>query len=431
MITRRQAVAAALCVVAALYTFGAYRELPAIPSYGDFDAYYVSSVQLLKGMNPYLTANLHSDVTASDTPTWLLCFEPLATLTRNTSYWTWFWINVSAVLLSICLLVRDLDVGGADAVSIAALLWMYPPLAENFWYGQSEIFLSLLLVLMLVALRRNHDRLAGLSLAFAALLRAYPLGLIGYLFVLRRWRALGWTGVGLLVGGAATIAFAGWSTVATYGDEIRLATGAGLVGLSTTISEPLGHLKHPANLNLGWFVKWLYDRTATRPIPSYVTILSALAEIFAVVVCFWATARIKADDPDWRGYGIWIVTLTLISPIAYYVFLCCFLPMIAGMAATWGRRELPTRVLYAISGSYLVTTLFPSAGHPLWLLRRSAEIALEKNHAQIVHILSESEFVSLALAWLAAYWFVTAVRDQLAKDQKGSPKIHLRSGSRQ
>ena len=416
MITRRQAVATALCIVAALYTFGAYRQLPAIPSYGDFDAYYLASRQLLKGMNPYLTTHLHSDVTASDTPTWLLCYEPLATLTRDTSYWTWFWINVSALLLSICLLVRDLDVERADAVSIAALLWMYPPLAENFWYGQSEIFLSLVLVLMLVALGRKHDWLAGLLLAAAALLRAYPLGLVGYLFVMRRWRALGWTGVGLLVGGVVTIALVGWDTVATYGAQIGVSTGAGLVGLSTTISEPLGHLKHPANLNLGWFVKWLYDRTATRPIPGYVTVLCALAEIFAVAVCFLATRRIHTEDPDWRGYGMWIVTVTLISPIAYYVFLCCFLPMIAGMAATWRRRELPTRVLYAIGGSYLATTLFPSAGHPLWLFRRSVELALEKNHTQIVHILSESEFVSLVLAWLAAYWFVKAAHARAIAD---------------
>ena len=241
MITRRQAVAVALCILAALYIFGAYRQLPAIPSYGDFDAYYLSAAQLLKGINPYLTTQMHNDVTVSDTPTWLLCFEPLAKLTRITAYWTWFWINVSAVFLSIGLLIRELDISGADAAIVAALLVMYPPLAENFWYGQSEIFLSLVLVLMLVALRRNHDRLAGLSLAAAALLRAYPLGLVGYLLILRRWRALGWIGIGLLIGGVVTIALVGWDTVATFAAQIGVSTGAGLFGLSTTINEPLGH----------------------------------------------------------------------------------------------------------------------------------------------------------------------------------------------
>ena len=413
MITKRWAVAALLCLAAALYALGVYRQLPSIPSYGDFDAYYLTAGQLLKGMNPYLTTHMHSDVSVSDTPTWLLCFEPLGTLSRTTAYWTWFWINVSVLLLSIWLLLRESDLRGADAVSVAALLWMYFPLAANFWFGQSEIFLCFVLVLMLVALRRKHDRLAGLLLAAAALLRAYPLGLVGYLLVLRRWRALGWTGVGLLVGGAVTIAFVGWSTVATFGAQIGVSTGAGLVGLSSTISEPMGHLKHPANLNLGWFIKWLYDRTATRPVPVYVTILAALAEMVAVAVCLRATSGIQSDDKDWRGYGLWIVTITVISPIAYSVFLCCFLPMLTGMAAAWRRQELPTRVLYAIGSSYLVTTLVPSSGHPLSYYSRPVTLALAKNHVHLVHILSENEFVSLALAWLVAFWFVTAARPQI------------------
>jgi hypothetical protein len=410
-----------------------YRQLPSIPSYGDFDAYYLTAGQLLKGLNPYLTIHMHSDVSVSDTPTWLLCFEPLATLSRYNAYWTWFWINVSAVLFSICLLIRESDIRGADALSVAALLWMYPPLATNFWYGQSEIFLCFVLVLGLVALRRNHDLLAGLALAAAALLRAYPLGLIGYLMVMRRWKAMGWMGVGLLIGGAATILFVGASTVATFGAQIGLSTGAGLVGLASTVNEPLGHLKHPANLNLGWFVKWLYDRTATRPVPVSVTVLGGLAEISAVTICLWATRRIQGDDPDWRGYGLWIVTISLISPVAYGVFLCCFLPMIAGMAAAWRRQELSRRVLYAISGSYIVTTLIPSSGHPLFYYSRPAILALEKNHLHIVHMLTENEFTSLVLAWVAALWFVTDLRarGQLTENYERPAKIQSRSGARQ
>ncbi len=412
MNTRRHAVAAALCIAAALYAFGVYRQLPSIPVYGgDFDAYYLPAAQLLKGMNPYLTPGPHGGVT--DTPTWLLCFEPLAMLTLSTAYWTWIWINVSALLLSIWLLIRESDIRGADAVSVAAILWMYPPLASIFWFGQSEILLCLVLVLMLVALRRNHDRLAGLSLAAAALLRAYPLGLVGYLLVLRRWRALGWTGVGLLIGGVVTILFVGWSTVETYSTLIGMSGGGGLFGLSSTLNVPHGLLKHPANLNLGWFVKWLYDRTSSRPLPVYVTMLAALAEISAVTVCFWATKGIRADDPDWRGFGLWIATITLISPLAFYVFLSCFLPMIVGMAAAWRRQEIPRRALYAISGSYLVTTLVPCPGHPIFPVAHAAMLALEKNHLHIVHLLTENEFTSLALAWLAAFWFVTTARARI------------------
>ena len=55
MISRRHATAAALCIAAALYTFGAYRQLQSVPVLCDFDYYYLPAAQLLKGMNPYLT----------------------------------------------------------------------------------------------------------------------------------------------------------------------------------------------------------------------------------------------------------------------------------------------------------------------------------------------------------------------------------------
>ena len=291
---------------------------------------------------------------------------------------------------------------------------MYPPLATNFWFGQSEIFLCMVLVLMLVALRRDHDRLAGLALAAAALLRAYPLGLLGYLVVLRRWKALGWTFAGLIVGGAVTILLVGWSTVVNYAALIGVSGGAGLFGRSSALHVPAELIKHPANLNLGWFIKWLYDRTSSRPIPAYVTIGAVLAEIAAVAICFRATARIRADDLDWRGYGLWIVTITLISPLAFSVFFCCFLPMIAGMAAAFTRQEISRGTLYAIAGSYLVMTVLPSGGHPLFPIMHAAMLVLEKNHEHLVHVFAESEFAALVLAWLAAFWFVRAARDRFA-----------------
>jgi len=406
-------VAAALCIVAALYTFGAYRQLPSTPTdYRDFKAYYLPGLQLLRGMNPYLATYPAGTPIVADTPAWLMCFQPLAALTPYTAYWTWFWINVSALMLSIWLLIRESDIRGPEAVSVAALLWMYPPLATNFWFAQSEVFLLLPLVLMLVALRRNHDRLAGLSLAAATLLRAYPLGLVGYLLVLRRWKALGWTGVGLLIGGVVTILLVGWEAVAAYSTLIGVSRGSGLFGLSTTLNIGLGMVKHPANLNLGWFVKWLYDRKPSQPLPVVVTILAALAEISAVIVCFWATRNIRADDPDWRGFGLWIVTISLLSPLSWYFFLCCFLPMLAGMAAAWRRQELSRPVLYAITASYLVTTLFPSYGHPIFPIWHAAMLAAENSHhLHIVHVFTETEFTSLALAWFAAFWFVTTARE--------------------
>jgi hypothetical protein len=405
--SRRYVTAALLCLLAIAYSVGLYRQLPSAPAgYHDFLAYYLPAVQLLHGGNPYYT-HLPGVLAAADTPAWFLCFQLLARAAPHTAYWTWFWINVSALTLSLWLLIRESGIRGAEAISIAAIGVMYPPIASNFWFGQSEVFLCFLLVVMLIALRHRWDRVAGLTLAFAVLLRAFPLGLVGYLLVLRQWRAIGWTFVGLFVGAFTTVQLIGWHIIATYFDLIGLLHGAGLFGLTPTLHVPLGLIKHPANLNLGWLVKWFYDRTANRPIPLAITVLAALAELMAVVACFVATMGSPSGDQEWRAFGLWMVTVILISPVAFFFFLCCLLPMIVSMCSSWSRGELPPRVAYAIFGSYLVTTLVPPWGHPLFPILHSVTMALEAKHLHIVHVLTEHEFLSLALAWLAAYWFAT------------------------
>lgn len=405
---RRWILPALLCVAAALYALALYHELPSTPAdYRDFKPYYFGSLQLLRGLNPYLTLHLDGSLAISDTPTWLLCFKPLAAMAPHAAYWTWFWINVIALALALAMLIREAGLPRADAISVAALVLTYPPIAANFWFGQSEIFLCLLLTLMLLALRRGRDSLAGILLAASTLLRAYPLGLAAYLLVMRRWRALGWTAGALVVGAAVTVLLVGWDVVSSYISLIGLSHGAGLFGLHSPLKVPGGLVKHPANLNLGAFVKWLYDHKAVRPIPPLVSILALLAELAAVALAFYLTSSLDPSDPDWRGFGVWIVTITLISPLAWHFFLCCFLPMLVGMAAAWRRGVLSRRALYAIAASYLVTTLIPPWGHPFSPLFHSFTMRLSQTHPHIVHLMTENEFASLVLAWLAACWFAT------------------------
>ena len=113
---------------------------------------------MLHGANPYFTHLVGGDLPPADTPTWMLCIEPLAALTPYTAAWAWFWINVLALLLSLLLLIKEAGFRGSEAIIVAAICLMYPPIASNLWFGQSEIFLCLFLVLMLVALRRGHER---------------------------------------------------------------------------------------------------------------------------------------------------------------------------------------------------------------------------------------------------------------------------------
>ena len=88
---------------------------------------------------------------------------------------------------------------------MAALMLLYPPIAINFWLAQSEIVLLAIFVLALAALRRGYHGRAGVILAAAALLRAYPLGMLGYLVARRNWRASGYFLAACVIGCALVV----------------------------------------------------------------------------------------------------------------------------------------------------------------------------------------------------------------------------------
>ena len=206
MLSKRHLWAIVLCLVATVYAFAFYCQLPPAPStFHDFPAYYLPPGSCCAA-RILISVSLPGVLAPADTPTWLLCIEPLAASRRIAAAWAWFWINVLALLLSLSLLIKQAGFRGSEAIIVAAICLMYPPIASNLWFGQSEIFLCLFLALMLVALRHGYDRLAGLCLAAAALLRAYPFGMIAYLVGVAPMEGSQLDRVGVFVGGLLTTA---------------------------------------------------------------------------------------------------------------------------------------------------------------------------------------------------------------------------------
>jgi len=80
------------------------------------------------------------------------------------------------------------------------------------------------------------------------------------------------------------------------------------------------------------------------------------------------------------------------------------------MAAAWRRGYLPSAALCAIVAAYLIGTVLPTYGHPLYPFFEVIITSLRENHPHIDHAISEKEFAALILTWLAAYLFVISAR---------------------
>jgi Glycosyltransferase family 87 len=418
----RTPIALALWVIVGAAAIVVFETLPSNSSgYQDFKPYYVGSLALRRGINPY-DGDLGTVFTEAgrplgrlstweraepllDTPVWLIFFEPLTLFEPATAYWAWAGFNLLCLGAALFLLIREIGPPGADGWTVGALMLLYPPIAINFWFAQSEVVLLLIFVLSLRALRCRNDATAGVLLAGATLLRAYPLGMLGYLVARRNWRAAGYFLAACAIGVAFAVVTAGVQPVASF---VRIASpmSGTLIG-----GAPAGLLRHPANLNLGSFVQFVLGYRGWSRAAGLA--LELLLAGFAVV----ATAAVE-DDRYGCGFSLWLVLITMLSPVAWPQFLVCVVPLYVGVAAANDKKALPRRVLNAACASY-VAGLF--MGGPLGFLSPALARSIA-GHMHASYVLpAEAAFISLGCAYFAALWMTAGAVPRAAAARVESP----------
>jgi Glycosyltransferase family 87 len=396
---RRRIVLIGVWSAAGLWMLIMAEALPARANKWDYSIYYSSALAMRQGINPY-TADLTSlahhfgfDLGkinhATDPPTFVLCFEPLTWFSPRTGFWVWTGINAFCFLAALVLLLRwTPGLEGETAWIVAALALLFPPVVDHLVWGQNKMLVLLMLVLMMHWMEQRKDAAAGLILAFATLLRAFPLLLVAYLMLMKRWRVVWYTIVGLAIGGLATLALVGVVRSLSF----LLAMGY----LTQGWREAL-----PGNIAVGPSVSrmfWYFFGTHLDATMEW-TRRAAAAAAQLLVLGFTVKATVKRvtdGDPDWRLLALWIMTAILFSPTSWFYYLVLLtIPMVEMSAAALdgrvSRRALWTGIAgYILAWLYYVGVAVNShhwAAHPQGLVWRlgAAPIGL--------------------LAYLSLYWF--------------------------
>jgi Glycosyltransferase family 87 len=439
----RTQIALVLWIIVGAAAITVFETLPSnAVGYQDFKPYYVGSLALRRGINPY-AGNFGTIFTEAgrplphlsaweraepllDTPAWLIFFEPFTLLEPATAYWAWATFNALCLAAALFLLICELGPPGARGWTVAALMLLYPPIAIDFWFAQSEVVLLLIFVLALLAFRRRHDEAAGVMLAAAALLRAYPLLMLGYPIARHNWRATAYFVATCVIGSALAVAYAGFQPIVSFAHLAAPMSGAHTHGVAA------GLLRHPANLNLGSFVQLVLGCRG------WASLAGLAIELLVAGMAFAVTIAVK-DDPYGCGFSLWIVVVTMLSPVAWPQFLVCIVPLYVGIAAANHATDhaggVPRRVLNATLASY-VAGLF--MGGPLGFLSRGLAHSIAAHvHASYV-LPAEAAFISLGCAYLAALWatlwMATAesmpraacAREQAPAQQAAAPRVPKR-----
>lgn len=373
--------------------------LPARANKWDYSIYYSSALAMREGMNPYTTdltplaRSLGFDLGninhATDPPTFVMCFVPLTLLAPRPGFYVWTAINALSFLLALLLLLRWTPGLGRDTkLAIAAIALLFPPVADHLIWGQNKMLVLLMFVLILRWMERGRDAAAGLMLAFATLLRAFPFLLIGYLLLMKRWRASAYTMAGLAVGGLITLALAGVGSTLSFVLAPNYLTEQWREALPSNIALS------PTVARMFWYFFGTHLGVTLGGIERLASLAAELALLgFTVKVTL---TRPGNDDPDGRLFALWIMAAILVSPTSWFYYLVLLaIPMVRLSAAVAGGRT-SARALWVGVAGYAAAWIYFTA-----VDMRSPQLALHPN--TLVWRIGASP-VGL-LAYLSLYWF--------------------------
>ena len=109
----------------------------------------------------------------------------------------------------------------ASAVGAGVLILLnFRPFADTLAFGQIDLALLLIVTLALWALQRERDLMAGALVALGTLFKIYPVLLLGFLPIKRRWRALAGFVAGMVICNGVAVLVMGWEMHRIYVTEV-------------------------------------------------------------------------------------------------------------------------------------------------------------------------------------------------------------------
>ena len=195
-----------------------------------------------------------------------------------------------------------------SAAGVGVLILLnFRPIADTLAFGQIDLALLLLLVLALWALREERDLAAGILVALGTLFKIYPIILLAFFVIKRRWRALAGFALGMLVFNALSVAVMGWEMHRIYLTEVFPQIGGTTAqDQNQTISGFLARFAaSPADVEI------FRDRALTLP-------ATAISGLVALLGCGLALGATRPRTTAFAlQYSVFLLLMVLVVPAAW------------------------------------------------------------------------------------------------------------------
>ena len=300
----------------------------------DFSAYIGAARNMAAGHSPYASfdGNVSVVMTGFDYPPFAaLLVRPLALLSDSAAMTLWLWFSLACTIAGAVIVARTALPATWPRTELAVLAALaFAPATYNYWHGQMNPAIFLLLALAFRSYVRGRELSTGAWLGLAAAIKLSPIVLV-VLLVPRRW----WRGVAVMAG----------SVVASLAVAVPVI-GAG--GVRTFVDTVMPSLTRETgwiyNQSLGGLLSRVADHSVLQ-----VGAASTLLHVFVLIaaatclgVCLWVV-RPGERDGAVRGaeFGLGVIAMLLAASIAWYPhFTHLLIPLaaVAGLVAARGWR---------------------------------------------------------------------------------------------
>ncbi len=286
----------------------------------DFKAYYIAADMLRQGRDFYDVEQQSQEVLARGLPLnesfyiypplLAILFVPLTILPMDTAALVWFFLNMILYGASLLVLWKALGLGrlSRNLPLLWTLAFLFPPALYTIYKGQVNILLLLLLALTYWLHSMGSQRLAGVALGVATMVKIIPVFLLPYFAWRRQY----------------TVCLATIATIALIGIVGILVVGLGphLTYVSSVLPSLAEPRPNPSNQSLGGFFSLLlidnpysdnlaHDEALWKAAVVASSALLVVAVIFALWHCRSSTISVDLE------FSFVIATLPLLANIAW------------------------------------------------------------------------------------------------------------------
>lgn len=181
------------------------------------------------------------------------------------------------------------------------------PVLETLRYGQIDIVIALLCSICYWCLYHDRDDAAGWLIALMTTMKLYPIVLLGYLILRRRWHGVRGFAIGMVVFNVIGLAVVGWADYVTFVRDVMP-----IIGGTTAYVE---------NQTIYAFVARLV--APSYPLaPFYDGHWTAAASVLALVLIALSALVTMRDVPAKSSlaalqYGLFVMVMALAIPVAW------------------------------------------------------------------------------------------------------------------